>query len=92
MALFTTYNLFELFIAFSVMPLVFIFLWCLIVGDFKVCNCNLIFDSVYVIQMFGCFFLYRISRVAEKHIVNSPLRIQLTVIKIMLNHKKLNKF
>ncbi|XP_065368742.1 uncharacterized protein LOC135961175, partial [Calliphora vicina] len=35
MALFTTFNLFELFIAFSVMPLVFVFLWCLIVGDFK---------------------------------------------------------
>ncbi|KNC31618.1 hypothetical protein FF38_01016 [Lucilia cuprina] len=35
MALFNSFNLFELFIAFSVMPLVFVFLWCLIVGDFK---------------------------------------------------------
>ncbi|XP_013098529.2 uncharacterized protein LOC131993980, partial [Stomoxys calcitrans] len=29
------FGLFELFIAFNLMPLVFIFLWYLIIGDFK---------------------------------------------------------
>ena len=77
MALFTSFNLFQLFIAFSVMPLVFIFLWCLIIGDFKVKLNPKFTSNTYSINFF------RISKTAAKVIQSLLQRIQLTVIKTM---------